>query len=186
MIEPGAHIETFGVLAEFASGEDLIEAAKTARKEGYRSLDAYTPFPMLGLTEALELNDNRVPWLTLGGGIVGAAAGYLMQVYTNHAYPIPVGNRPLVAPQAFMLITFEMMVLGAVLAGILGMLLLNRLPRLHHPVFEAERFGFHAEDRFFLVVFGNDARFHEEETSGFMKTLGATKVETLRNTEEPE
>ena len=84
-------------------------------------MDAYTPFPVEGLAEALGFSDRRVPLLTLAGGIFGAALGYGMQVYTNLAFPINIGNRPLISTPAFMLITFELMVLFAVLAAIFGM-----------------------------------------------------------------
>ncbi|MBE7185714.1 MAG: DUF3341 domain-containing protein [Methylobacterium mesophilicum] len=185
MREPSSSSTTFGVLAEFPSGEDLIEGVKKVRAEGFTQIDAYTPFPIEALDEAMALSDNRVPWVALAGGLIGAAIGYGLQVYTNLAYPIPVGNRPPVAPQAFMLIAFELMVLGAVLSAVIGMFLFNRLPRLNHPVFEAQGFGFGAESRFFLIVFGNDARFGETETSRFLQTIGASRVQLVRGSEEP-
>ena len=185
MREPPASRDVFGVLAEFANGEDLIGGVKRARAEGFARIDAYTQFPIDELTDALGAKDNRVAWLTLFGGMVGAAAGYGFQVYTNHAYAIPIGNRPLVSPQAFMLITFEMMVLGAVLSGIFGMLLLNRLPRLSHPVFDAKGFGFGAENKFFLIVFSDDEQFGEKETVAFLSGIGAKAVQTVRGSEQP-
>ncbi|MBP0439513.1 DUF3341 domain-containing protein [Tianweitania sediminis] len=187
MLEPNAtEHETFGVLAEFPTAEALIDATKAAREAGYRQIDAYTPFPVEDVWKALEVKDNRVLWLTLAGGVLGAAGGYGLQVYTNLAYPIIVGSRPLVAPQAFMLITFEMMVLGAVLAGIFGMLVLNRLPRLNHPVFDAEHFGFGGKDRFFLIVFGNDPKFDEQSVRGFFDASGASGIQTIEHAEEPQ
>lgn len=185
MREPPASRHVFGILAEFASGEDLVEGVRKARAEGFTQIDAYTPFPIDELTEALDIRDSRVAWLTLFGGMAGAALGYGFQVYTNHAYAIPIGNRPLVSPQAFLLITFEMMVLAAVLSGILGMLLLNRLPRLNHPVFDAKGFGFGAENKFFLIVFSDDEQFGETETGAFFRDVGAKGVQIVRGSEQP-
>lgn len=139
------------LLLEFDDPERLMDAARRLHAER-RPFRAYTPFPIEGLAELAGFHEGIVPKLAFWGGLVGAAAGFGMQVATNLAYPIDIGGRPLIAWPAFMLITFEMMVLGAVLAAILGMLVLNRLPRLHHPIFDAARFSFADGDRFFLVV----------------------------------
>jgi len=130
----------------------------------------------------LDLEDNRIPALTLVGGICGAAVGYGMQVYTNLAYPIDIGNRPLVATPAFMLITFELLVLFAVLLTIGGMFGLNHLPRLHHPVFEVEAFKRASWDRFFLIIFSNDARFDPEATRAFLLSLKPRRVDVVPGT----
>jgi hypothetical protein len=186
MREPGAHTEAFGLLAEFDQPERLIESVRQARAAGFRRMDAYAPFMVEGLSEALGFQDNRVPWLTLGGGIFGALLGYGMQVYTNLDYPIEIGGRPLLAPQAFMLITFELMVLFAVLFSIGGMLLLNHLPRLHHPLFGVDAFHLASSDKFFLVVFSTDPKFHQERTRTFLEGLDPVRIELVEHTEEPE
>ena len=130
----------YGVLAEFETPEALVEAARQARREGYRDLDAFTPFPVEELTEVLRLRDRRVPWLGLFGACFGAALALAMQLFTNFDYPINVGGRPLYAWSAFAVVTFELTVLFAALTPAFGMLALNGLPRLHHPVFGATRF----------------------------------------------
>ena len=186
MTEPTAASHTFGLMAEFDRAEPLIDAVKRAREDGFRSLDAFTPYPIEALTEALGIRDNRVPWLTLAGGVFGAASGYLLQVFTNLDYPLDIGGRPLLAWQAFLLITFELTVLFAVLFSIVGMLLLNHLPRLHHPLFNVAQFARASSDRFFLVIFSNDPRFDHETTRGFLEGLGAEKVHKVGAAEEEE
>ncbi len=142
----------FAVLAEFDSPERLIDAVDELRRQGWHDLDTFTPFPIEGLEEALGMRDRKVPGAMLIGGIAGATAGFAMQVATNLDFPLWVGGRPLVAVPAFLLITFELMVLGAVVAAIGAMLVANRLPRFNHPVFDAERFDLSRDDRFFVAI----------------------------------
>jgi hypothetical protein len=186
MREPTPHAPAFGLLAEFNTPERLLEAAGRTRKDGYVQMDAYTPFPVEGLGEAIGFHENKVPLLTFWGGVLGAALGYGMQVYTNWAFPIDIGNRPLQAPPAFALITFELMVLFAVSFAVVGMLALNHLPRLHHPVFDVPSFHLASQDRFFLVILANDGKFDMEETRAFLERLGPVEVRTVEHTEEPE
>lgn len=144
--------ELYGLLAEFGTPEKLVEAAKAMRKADCGDLDAFSPFPVEGLADALDFHTSAVQTATLIGGFVGAASAFLMQVYTNLDFRLWIGGRPLVAVPGFMLITFELMVLGAVLACVGTMLIANRLPRLNHPVFEAKEFNLGRPDRFFLAV----------------------------------
>jgi hypothetical protein len=109
-----------------------------------------------------------------------------MQVYTHLDFPILIGSRPIVAPQAFMLITFELMVLFAVLFSIGGMLALNHLPRLHHPVFDIPSFHLATSTKFFLIVFSNDPKFDRVQTRAFLETLKPVRVDAVEQAEEPE
>ncbi|HQS08524.1 MAG TPA: DUF3341 domain-containing protein [Xanthobacteraceae bacterium] len=186
MREPSPHAPLFGLMAEFDQPERLVESIGRARDAGFLRMDAYSPFPVEGAAEALGFHENYVPWLTLAGGIFGAALGYGMQVYTNLAYPIDIGGRPLLAIPPFMLITFELMVLFAVLFAIVGMLDLNHLPRLHHPLFDVETFHLASSDKFFLVIFGDDPRFEEAETRRFLETLAPVRIDAVGHTEQPE
>ncbi|MBB6300609.1 DUF3341 domain-containing protein [Rhizobium leucaenae] len=186
MHEPSPESAVFGLVAEFDRPERLVEGVKRARKAGFRALDAYSPYPVQELTDVLDLKENIVPWLTFAGGMVGAAVAYGLQVYTNYAYQIIIGARPLYAWQSFMLITFELTVLFAVLFAVFGMLLLNRLPRLHHPLFDVDAFHLTSSDKFFLVLFSNDARFHLKRTRAFLEGLDPVRVETVEHTEQPE
>jgi hypothetical protein len=165
----------YGLLAEFDTPEKLVDAAKAMRGADCGELDAFSPFPVEGLAEALGFRTSAVQAATLIGGIVGAAGGFLMQVYTNVDFPIWIGGRPLVAVPAFMLITFELMVLGAVLACIGTMLVANRLPRLNHPVFEAKEFNLGRPDRFVLAVL--DGPGFDRDKAG--KALAQLKPEAI-------
>jgi hypothetical protein len=169
----------YGLLAEFETPDALIEAARRARDEGYRKLDAFTPFPVEELTKILRLRDQRVLWLAFFGGCFGAGLALAMQSFTNWSYPINVGGRPLYALSAFAVVTFELTVLFGALAPAFGMLALNRLPRLHDPVFSARRFHLASRDRFFLCIMADDSQFDEESTTRFLEGLGARSVEAV-------
>ncbi|MEW9857082.1 DUF3341 domain-containing protein [Novosphingobium sp. M1R2S20] len=147
----------YAVLAEFDDSARLIEATRSVRESGFTRIDAFTPFPVPGLAEALNFSDRAVPLATLAGGIMGAALGFALQVFTVLDFPLWIGGRPLIAVPAFMLVTFETLVLGAVLSCIGTMLVRNRLPRLNHPMFDADDFGFASRDRFFLAIFPDEA-----------------------------
>lgn len=165
-----------GLLAEFDRPEALMEAANRVRKAGYRRFDAYTPFPVEGLAEAIGFRDSRVPWLCFLGGILGALLGYAMQAYVNIDFPIDVGGRAVLAVPAFMVVTFELTVLFAVLVPVVGMLVMNGLPRLNHPLFEADRFHLASIDRFFLCIESRDAKFDPQETAAFLESLDPRSV----------
>jgi hypothetical protein len=179
MREPAADQPIFGLIAEFDRPERLVEAVREVRAARFRAIDTYSPFPIEEVTEILDLRDRRIPILVATGAIFGAAIGFGMQVYANLAFPIDIGNRPVVAVPAFWLITFELAVLFAVLLTIFGMLVLNRLPRLHHPVFDIGAFGLASMDKFFLVIFSNDRRFDLEATRDFLTSLNPRRVDLL-------
>jgi hypothetical protein len=172
MAEP---VPLYAVLAEFDAPDRLIEAVRAIRAQGFDRIDAFTPFPVAGLDAALDFRDRRVPAATLIGGIVGAASGFLMQVATNLDYPLRIGGRPLIAVPAFLMITFELMVLGAVLAGIGAMLFANRLPRLNHPVFDARGFDLVRDDRFFLAILSGDG-FDRDAAGKALAALHPTAI----------
>lgn len=171
--------ELYGVLAEFETPEALIAAAKEARAEGYRDLDTFTPFPIYELNAVLRLHDRRVLWLGLFGGIFGFSIAFAMQLFTNFDYPINAGGRPLYALSAFAVVAFELTVLFAALTPAFGMLVLNGLPRLHHPVFAAPSFHLASRNRFFLCVLATDTKFDSEKTRKFLKGLRPNAVELV-------
>jgi hypothetical protein len=173
--------EPYGLLAEFETPEALVEAARRARDEGYRDLDAFSPFPVYEIFPVLRLRDRRVLWLGLFGGLFGFALALAMQLFTNFDYPINVGGRPLYALSAFAVVAFELTVLFAALTPAIGMLALNGLPRLHHPVFDAPRFSRASKDRFFLCVLASDAQFDTRKTEQFLKGLDPNSVELVRS-----
>ncbi len=142
----------YAVLAEFDEPDALIPGARKLREDGFTRIDAFSPFPVEGLADALGVGDSKVPTATLIGGAAGALFAFLMQAGVNWDFPLWIGGRPLIAFPAFMLIIFELLVLGAVLACIGTMLVANRLPRLHHPIFDADGFDLSRDDRYFLAI----------------------------------
>jgi hypothetical protein len=169
---PAQRPPIYGILAEFENPQDVVGAARRARAEGYTKLDAYTPFTVEGLADALELGSTRVPLIVLIGGLVGAALGYGMQYYLMAVeYPLNIGGRPYHSWPSFVPITFEMTVLVAGLSAVLGMLALNRLPMPYHPIFNAPRFALATRDRFFLCIESGDPKFDREETRRFLDRM---------------
>ncbi|HET8562559.1 MAG TPA: DUF3341 domain-containing protein [Candidatus Binatia bacterium] len=167
----------YGLMAEFENPQDLVAAARQARAAGYRKMDAYTPFPVEGLAEALELGSTKVPLIVLIGGLLGAILGYSMQYFLMAVdYPVNVGGRPFHSWPAFIPVTFEMTVLVAGLSAVLGMLALNGLPRPYHPVFNVQRFALASRDRFFLCIEATDPQFDREETRRFLDRMAPRVV----------
>jgi hypothetical protein len=167
-------------MAQFDDPEHLVQAARGAYERGYRSMEGYTPFPVSGLAEALGYERNRVPAVVLTGGVVGGVIGYFMQWYSAVVdYPINVGGRPLNSWPAFIPITFEMTVLGAAFAAVLGMLFMNGLPRPHHPVFNVPEFVLASNDRFFLSVQARDPLFDLEATQRMLSEFRPTKITVI-------
>ncbi len=167
----------YGLMAEFDDPEALVQAAQRTYVEGYRKLDAFSPFPVHGLSHAIGVRRTAVPLLVLIGGLVGAGAGFLLQYWTAAvAYPINVGGRPYNSWPAFIPVTFEMLVLIAAFFAVFGMLALNGLPMPYHPVFNVPSFQLATRDRFFLLVMATDPKFDRVQTGRFLQTLGARDV----------
>jgi len=167
----------YGLLAEFERPEELVEAARRAREAGYRRMDAYTPFPIHGLSDALGFGRTKLPLVVLAGGLIGCATALGMQWFsTTIHYPINVGGRPLASWPSFIPITFELTVLFAAVFAVLGMLGMNGLPMPYHPVFNAPRFAFASRDRFFLCIEAKDPLFNERSIRAFFESVGAREV----------
>jgi hypothetical protein len=166
-----------GLIAEFEEHEQLLAAAKRVYAEGYRRMDAFSPFPIEGLADAMGDEYSLVPLLTLGGGIIGGLGGYFMQwVAMSRLYPLNVGGRPLNSWPNFIPITFELTILIGSLSAFVAVLLLNRLPEPHHPVFNVPEFRRASIDRFFLCIETSDPKFDPNLTRKFLESLGADKV----------
>jgi hypothetical protein len=168
----------FSLLAEFETPEQLLDAARRARDAGYANIDAYAPYPVEGLSEALGLRKNRIPMIFLIGGICGALTGFVMQVYANSTwgYPWNIGGRPHYSWPAFIPITFELTVLFAGLSGAFGMLALNGLPQPYHPVFNCDAFALASQTRLFLSIESSDAKFDIAQTRAFMESLNPLSI----------
>ena len=162
----------YGLLAEFDEPTALVQAVRATRSAGYRKLDAFTPFPIEEVIEALEMHEKRLPLLVLLGGVLGGIAGYALCYWTSVIdYPINVGGRPLNSWPSFIPVTFETTVLGAALSAVLSMLVLNGLPMPHHPLFAVPRFALSTNDRFFLLIRATDQHFDRDDTRRFLERL---------------
>jgi hypothetical protein len=179
--ESGIRIERiYGLMADFEDPEALIRAINRAYQSGYRRIDAYTPFPVEGLDEALRMGPNRLPLIVLGGGLLGAVGSFGLQYYASVIdYPMNVGGRPLNSWPAFIPITFEVAVLLAAFAAFLGMFILNGLPQPYHPVFNVENFELASRSHFFLSIESQDPKFDIEETRAFLKSLNPGTVSVI-------
>ena len=168
----------YGIMAEFGDPTAVVVAARRANEAGYRKMDAYTPFPIEELAEALGYRSRgRLPKIVLLGGITGALGGFFLQYWCSViAYPINIGGRPLNSWPSFIPITFETTVLLAALSTVLGMLALNGLPTPYHPVFNVPEFALATRDRFFLCIESSDPRFDPQATRRFLEGLGPQKV----------
>jgi hypothetical protein len=169
--------ECFGLLAEFVEPDELVVAAARVYGEGYRDFEAYAPMPVEGLPDAVGFPRSRMPLIVLIGGIVGCVAGYGMQYYLSVInYPLNIGGRPLNSWPSWIPVIFELTVLIAALAAVLGMLAMNGLPRPHHPLFAVPQFNRASQDRFFLCIRCTDKLYHERTTREFLERLGAKEV----------
>lgn len=167
----------YGLLAEFHKPEELLAAARRTYEEGFRRVDAYTPYPVEGLSEAIGFRHTRLPLVVLIGGIVGCIGGFALQYWGSTTYyAMNIGGRPLNSWPAFIPITFECTVLVAAFAAVLGMLALNGLPMPYHPVFNVEEFAFASRDRFFLAIEATDPLFDREKTKEFLQALSTYGV----------
>ena len=174
----GKHIEgTYGIMAEFNDPQSLLDAANAAREAGYKDLDAYSPFPIHGLSAAIGFGRTKLSAVVLAMGILGGAGGFFMQWYANViSYPLNIGGKPLNSWPAWIPITFECTILLAAFGAVFGMLALNGLPMPYHPVFNVRRFDSASRDKFFLVIQARDPRFKLEEARSFLQTLGPREV----------
>jgi len=162
----------YGVMAEFESPTAVVEAARRSYSAGYRRMDAFSPYPIEELTEALGIKHSKLPLIVLIGGILGCFGGYGLCYWVSAiVYPINIGGRPLHSWPAFIPVTFECTILLAAFAAVFGMLALNGLPQPYHPVFNVEAFETVSRNRFFLCIETRDPMFELEKTREFLGGL---------------
>ncbi len=167
----------YGLLAEFDDPKSLVQAAKRVYAAGYRRIDAFSPYPIEEAWEAIGHHDRRLSAIVLGGGLTGLLAGLGLQEWVhNVAYPMNIAGKPLNSWPQFIPVTFEMTILFAALAAVLGMIVLNGLPQPYHPTFNVERFERASRDKFFLIVESADPKFDRQATADFLRGLNASEV----------
>jgi Protein of unknown function (DUF3341) len=183
-MEQRSHIH--GVMGEFETAKQLIRAVEKTREAGYQKMDAYAPFPVEGLSEAMGLRRSWVPLLTLIGGLSGGLTGFGFQYWVNViSYPLNIAGRPLNSWPAFIPVTFELTILGASTFAVFGMLALNKLPHPYHPVFNVARFARASTDRFFICIEAADPKFSVTDSARFLQGLDAQHVTEVLEEEGP-
>ncbi len=170
----------YGVVAEFETPDSLLDAIRAIRALGFEKMDAYTPFPVHGIDEALGARRSRLGWIVLSAGLCGAAAALLLQWWTGTVgYPLVIGGKPFFALEFSVPITFELAVLFAAFGAVFGMFALNGLPRFYHPVFQHPRFGRATDDAFLLAIEANGDAFDPDEALAVLRGTGARYAEVL-------
>lgn len=167
----------YGLLAEFDTVDSVITAAHRVHAAGYRKIDAYSPFPLEELSEAIGFEKNGVALVCLVGGLLGCTAAYVLQWWINTiSYPVNVGGRPFHSWPSFIIVTFEMTILFSGLSAVFGMLALNGLPMPYHPVFNVPQFDAASKDRFFIIIFSTDRNYDPVGTRQFLESLSPLSV----------
>jgi len=170
----------WGLLAEYRTPDDLLEAAERVRDAGYTRWDAHAPFPIHGLDGAMGIRPTPLPWLVAVAGFVGCVGGIVLQWWTNaFDYPFLVSGKPYWSIPANIPVAFELTILFAAFTAFLGMIALNGLPRFHHPLFRHERFRRATADLYFISIEAADPLFHPEETAKLLERTGGVRVETV-------
>jgi hypothetical protein len=172
--------DLYGYTAEFKTEAGLVAATKKTRQAGYREIEVYSPFPIEELNGVLDAGRSQLSFFTFIGGCIAAASIYFIEYYSSVIdYPINVGGRPYHSWPAFLPATVELAILGAALATVIGMLLLNGLPKLIHPIFNVLSFKEVTRDRFFLCIKANDSCFDPIKTYAFLGCLGPVNVHRI-------
>lgn len=174
----------YGVVGSFVTPEELVEATEKAWQAGYKKMDAYTPIPVEGLTDALRYDDVRLGWITFFGGLAGCVTGLGLEIWSSTlAYAHNVGDKPLISWPMFFPVLYECTILFAAFGATFGMLGLSGLPKPHQPIFNAEVMNRASQDRFVLCIEAKDPNYDEAAVRKFMKDAGAEEVETVMTSE---
>lgn len=172
----------YGLVAEFENPADAMHAAEQVRDAGYQRWDVFSPYPVHGMDEAMGLKNSRVGWFAFIGGVIGYTSGMLLIWFTNAVdYPIPIGGKPMFSPFGAFPPSYELTILLGAFGALFGMMFLNRLPRLYHPLLKNRRFKLATHDRFFLVIECDDPKFSETETRKLLEGAGSKHIELVED-----
>ena len=167
----------YGIMAEFDTATQLVDAARQVRDAGYVKTDAFSPFPLHEIDEALGIKRSILPYLIFTGGVTGLLTGLGLQYFVHVLeWPIIVGGRPHFSLPSFIPAAYELTILFSAFVAVFGMLFLNGLPAPYHPVFNVPRFALATREKFFLIIESADLQYDYEETKSFMQTLNAQEV----------
>jgi hypothetical protein len=172
--------QPYAMLAEFETPADILHAAEKVRAEGFRNWDVFTPFPIHGMDQAMGIKNSIVGWFSFIGGCTGYTTGMLIIWYMNAvSYPIVIGGKPMFSPFSAFPPSYELTILFGSFGALLGMLFLNRLPRLHHPLLKNRRFALATHDRYFVVIETNDPKYRQADTQRLLESLGSRHIELV-------
>lgn len=175
---------TYGVLAEFRNPKELVDAATSVRKSGYKDFDTYAPFPIHGMEKAMGVKKSPLGWIVLAGGIAGFVGALALMIWVmGYEYPMNISGKPFINIPIYVPITFEITVLLSAFAAVFGMFFLNNLPRFNNPLFNVDRFDQASDDGFFVCVEASDDLFAEEKVTKLFRDNGATHIETVYDSE---
>jgi hypothetical protein len=177
---PDATPKPYGIIAEFDNPADTMQAAQKVRDAGFRKWDVFTPYPVHGLDKAMGIRNSKVGWFSFIGGVTGYTSGMLMIWWMNAVdYPILIGGKPMFSPFGAFPPCYELTILLGSFGSLFGMLFLNRLPRLHHPLLKHKRFGLATHDKFFVVIETDDPKYSATETRKLLESLGSPRIEMV-------
>jgi len=177
---PDSITRPYGMVAEFTTSASVLHAAEKVREAGFRKWDVFTPFPVHGMDHAMGLRNSKVGWFAFIGGVTGYTTGMLMIWFMNTLdYPIVIGGKPMFSPFAAFPPSYELTILFGAFGSLFGMLFLNRLPRLYHPLLKNKRFSLVTHDRFFVVIECADPRYSEPETRKLLEDAGSRHIEVV-------
>ena len=172
--------KTHGIMAEYTTPADAIHAAEKVRDAGFRKWDVFTPFPIHGMDKAMGIKNSKVGWFSFIGGVTGYTSGMLMIWWMNAIdYPIVIGGKPMFSPFGAFPPCYELTILLGAFGAIGGMMFLNKLPRLHHPLLKNKRFALATHDRYFVVIETADPKFNEVETRKLLEAAGSKRIELV-------
>ncbi len=175
-----AEKRTYGIIAEFENPRTLLQAAREVRDGGYTRFDAHSPFPIHGMDDAMGERRSPLGWIVGALGLVGGGGALLLQWWTSAVdYPLVVGGKPFFSLPAFIPITFELTILLAAFGAVFGMLFLNRLPKLYHPLFYSDQFERVTDGGFFISIEAKDDQFDTDQTQSFLKEIGSLYTEII-------
>ena len=172
--------KVFGIMAEYTTPADAIHAAEKVRDAGFRKWDVFTPFPVHGMDKAMGLKNSKVGWFSFIGGVTGYTTGMLMIWWMNAVdYQVLIGGKPMFSPFGAFPPCYELTILLGAFGAIGGMMFLNKLPRLHHPLLKNQRFALATHDRYFVVIETADPKFNEVETRKLLEAAGSKRIELV-------
>lgn len=172
--------DVHGIMAEFDTPAAVYHAAEKVRDAGYTRWDVFAPFPIHGIDEAMGHKRTILPVMVAAGAFAGAGLALLMQWWMSGVdYPLVVQGKPYGAWEPFTPIVFELGVLLSAFTTLIGMLALNGLPRMHHPLFAKDRFLRVSDDRFIICVEAEDPKFDPEATRRLLEANGGKNIDLV-------